>query len=1247
MLHTILRAIALVATSLLCLSCLEEVQRPRDYTAYKADSIRVSYRASIAFDTQERGEWLTSKGDVLGEESIENIRKDVHIAGFNPEGYMIFLGTFASIEEAEFSLCLPCESEDNDNDIFIRFILLGNMPFIDADGRHIPMEEAIENIRDYSYEQFAAFQYYLDGRPTGLANARYMTINEIRTEGIPYSAVNDYALDLARYAFYLEAFGGKMIEKPDGGYEYQQDLEFYFMKRLFSRIDVDVITAGILGGNYSLMSEPRIKVVHNTNFVTHLSSAANKAADKTQTIEYSNPDIDCDACWTMQSSDSNMGRLHYSLYCPENNHGNNYIPSNTNTDKKSESSLLNARNLMLGERNLSQDEVDGITYLEFSCKVQHREDLYTGNLIYRFYPGANSTNDFSLVRNCKYNIQLSFKPDNLFNDKVRPEWKMEVEDLNYPDEMLFCITADKQHNIVLPQGQDVVVRPNRAARIFPYLNKNGLQGSTNELSHNNNCFDLKTIRESASGKSLNSQVCITLSDTAHRIDFTDKAASMYGVQITCNQEDGYIEISALEDNNWYNYLGKSIPIKLSLQPAAAPSSGEVPEVCFNLIYKRDMGVDWSNNFTYFSPGMKGYVDLLGYYGDLDCFLEGEDSNESCIRRGYGDESMSIKYGENLNPLLHYNPSLAKHRVYLYNYYSSLEPGQVAEFNLAFKTKDILNDGMMSNYTKGYTQAKHFSFLFKNHSPYISLSNANHTLDPTGIEQSSDLSISIDHNGTRRYLTMDQFDPELFRQVYTPALSANNQSFSPSTYGYRYNVTASPEMGEVSSRMDVLELDASYTFYRKCFDQSFRWRGNLSETSYNKSAQIYIMPCPDGNGYKHKIAASFYLSPVADFSFGPVPCETRKEDWTLMPVLKLDSPRRATVYSELASAANINYGNRNTLYVPYPTLADPYVKLIARPLSPSSYGYAEGESASIKLHCDGKDSAWMLYFTDRQNNKAVKHSAGRHAVVLQVTNRHSKEMRELVIDNLEFEVYLNLLMGGYYETLLPDISNGVPSPYEFPVQYKIYPTLINIADESNSVYTFDDITQRMGSDFVVSRLFASIKEPNGYLMSLEGHNLLNSALDIVYYPGQLQSGYSSFSGWRCKPLRYGNDNEIPTPSLGNANTPEIIVDMNCLVSLRNFSFTMMELMPTAFEACHKRWPYINGFNAFFYDIANNTYATSLDIFINGLSDNHNGSYIKLRRLIDVCPSSNGWLNYLLENNYQADNSALSQSARSRK
>ncbi len=97
--------------------------------------------------------------------------------------------------------------------------------------------------------------------------------------------------------------------------------------------------------------------------------------------------------------------ISYVFYIPENVQGR-LLPGNSDPFGKVYD-------------NIGPDAGDVCTYLEFNAKKE-RSLGYEGSVMFRYYLGADNTSDFSVERNCRYDLTLDFTEEGFFADS----WKV-------------------------------------------------------------------------------------------------------------------------------------------------------------------------------------------------------------------------------------------------------------------------------------------------------------------------------------------------------------------------------------------------------------------------------------------------------------------------------------------------------------------------------------------------------------------------------------------------------------------------------------------------------------------------------------------------------------------------------------------------------------------------------------------------------------------------------------------------------
>lgn len=132
-----------------------------------------------------------------------------------------------------------------------------------------------------------------------------------------------------------------------------------------------------------------------------------------------------------------------TLYVPENVQGK-LLKGNTDSFSKTAEKISS-----IGGKDYS-----GIcTYLEFNAKRESSECGYGGSVTYRYYLGADSTTDFSIERNCRYDITLNFSDEAYFGENG---WKItKWDDWNDTRALNFLQT---EYSVIQGCSADIFVR---------------------------------------------------------------------------------------------------------------------------------------------------------------------------------------------------------------------------------------------------------------------------------------------------------------------------------------------------------------------------------------------------------------------------------------------------------------------------------------------------------------------------------------------------------------------------------------------------------------------------------------------------------------------------------------------------------------------------------------------------------------------------------------------------------------------
>ena len=134
------------------------------------------------------------------------------------------------------------------------------------------------------------------------------------------------------------------------------------------------------------------------------------------------------------------------LYVPENVQGR-LLPQNKDPYAKDYGAISD-----VGGKSYSEL----CTYLEFNARRENTQG-YSGDVMYRYYLGADNTSDFSLERNKRYDITLDFTEDGFFSQS----WKVSRGD------------DWKDGRILEFSGEPYLINPGGTARMLIHYHRSG------------------------------------------------------------------------------------------------------------------------------------------------------------------------------------------------------------------------------------------------------------------------------------------------------------------------------------------------------------------------------------------------------------------------------------------------------------------------------------------------------------------------------------------------------------------------------------------------------------------------------------------------------------------------------------------------------------------------------------------------------------------------------------------------------
>lgn len=269
----------------------------------------------------------------------------------------------------------------------------------------------------------------------GLERFRTETFAEMALYGIPRTGKKDnYVLD-----------DDSVLEIP--------------LKALLSKLTVNIAHPGVEGSIVDRSLSAR-----NSNGALRPFREAFRAEGPDDTIDMGD----------FEPVTSGSSNTSYVLYLPENVQGR-LLPDNADPARKNANVLAAAAGPVVGL----------CTYIELGAQtgaVAEPEDFggYGGHVKYRFYPGEDSTSDFSIVRNTECTINLRLTVNGIFVGN----WKSGRES-DFFDDREFCFSrTDVQEAMpgdqAITEDDIVAVRKNRPGSCYVWFNRmDGLDWEAN------------------------------------------------------------------------------------------------------------------------------------------------------------------------------------------------------------------------------------------------------------------------------------------------------------------------------------------------------------------------------------------------------------------------------------------------------------------------------------------------------------------------------------------------------------------------------------------------------------------------------------------------------------------------------------------------------------------------------------------------------------------------------------------------
>ena len=272
------------------------------------------------------------------------------------------------------------------------------------------------------------------------------------------------------------------------------------------------------------------------------------------------------------------------LYVPENMQGN-LLPHNKDPYAKNYEGISDVD---------GKSYSDLCTYLEFNARRENTLG-YSGDVMYRYYLGADNTSDFNLERNKRYDITLDFTEDGFFVDS----WKVSRGD-DWTDGRILEFT-----------GEPYLVNPGGTARIMVHYHRSGKIQADSQICPDDWDFLVDETSMMEAGLSYS----------------FDPESLVVG-------EDGFgrccVNLVADSDAK----VGRSIPVKVISRDGSLSDESSV-----TVIARTDFSPLWSNRPEYVSQ--EGVMSVAGVTKD-DLPLSVTLSDPSMIScAGIGEETFRI------------------------------------------------------------------------------------------------------------------------------------------------------------------------------------------------------------------------------------------------------------------------------------------------------------------------------------------------------------------------------------------------------------------------------------------------------------------------------------------------------------------------------------------------------------------------------------------------------------------------------
>lgn len=384
---------------------------------------------------------------------------------------MVMLSAVSCSEELEHGNSMVSEVRKQ----IVRLSVTGGRP--DADTRSILADESVETrITDVtlaSYDSKGVLVNALYHQKTDVAMSVYVsgsdvcTIYALANMGDMTTKFPDNEADVPDVTYMLETYGDVAVKGIPmcgvlKGYSYEEGkVADVSVERLFAKLSVRILHTGLSDANdkeiyaYNLSNKSVYLRQANRRLKPFASkgSVAENEEDILDVSDY-NPDLADLGSYqgALKPADWGPGMGYVQdttvvLYVPENVQGV-LLADNTDPIRKVGDAIPEFERLC--------------TYLEFNAYKPEKADGYGGDITYRCYLGEDNVSDFSIRRNCCYDLTMNFTDEGFLLDS----WKV-VKGEGWLDNRVL-------HFVDGP----CVIYPGTTANVLVHFNRSGLSDNS-------------------------------------------------------------------------------------------------------------------------------------------------------------------------------------------------------------------------------------------------------------------------------------------------------------------------------------------------------------------------------------------------------------------------------------------------------------------------------------------------------------------------------------------------------------------------------------------------------------------------------------------------------------------------------------------------------------------------------------------------------------------------------------------------